>query len=462
MNGGIALKALKPEDKIIDSVKRIHMIGIGGSGMCPLAEILNSKGYVITGSDNNMSASLERIINLGIKVYMGHNAENVRGAELIVYSAAISKENPELVEAARLGIPTMERSLLLGALTRKYDNVIGVCGTHGKTSTTSMITQILIINKYEPTAVIGGKLPLINSNGIAGSSDIMVCESCEFVDTFLQLSPDIAVLLNIDNDHLDYFKTMDNLVASFTKFIGMSKTVFLNGDDELSIKAATDISNKITFGFGTNNDYYATNVTTGKFGFGFDAFKDGEFLVHIDLRVPGRHNIYNAMAAIAVTDALGVSADGIKTALEQFTGAGRRFEFLGQYNGFVLADDYAHHPTEIKATLNAAKALDYKRVIAVFQPFTFSRTALLKDEFIEALSIADKVILTPIMGSREQNTYGIKSEHIAEKLKDCIIAETFEDVANAVIETAGEGDLVISMGGGDIYKADHIIIKKLS
>lgn len=455
------MKVLRAEDKIIDNVKRVHMIGIGGSGMCPLAEILHSKGYKLTGSDNNTSDPLKRILALGIEVSMGHKPENVHGAELIVYSAAISKDNPELVEAEKLGIPTMERSHLLGALTRKYDNVIGVSGTHGKTSTTSMITQILYINKCDPTAVIGGKLPLINSNGIAGNSEIMVCESCEFVDTFLQMSPDIAVLLNIDNDHLDYFKTMDNLVLSFKKFVSMANTVFLNGDDELSVKAAEDCKNKITFGFDDHNDYYAADERPSKYGFAFNVYKKGELLVDIELRVPGKHNIYNALAAIAVCDYLGVAADGIKSALEQFTGAGRRFEFLGEYNGFVLADDYAHHPTEIKATLNAAKALSYNRVIAVFQPFTFSRTALLKDEFIEALRIADKVILTPIMGSREINTFGISSEDIAKELPDCTIAQTFEDVANAVIETAGEGDLVISMGGGDIYKADHIIIEKL-
>lgn len=455
------MKQLREQDKIIDNVKRIHMIGIGGSGMCPLAEILHSKGYILTGSDNNISDPLKRVMALGIKVFMGHNAENINGAELIVYSAAISKDNPELLKAAELGIPTMERSILLGALTRRYDNVIGVSGTHGKTSTTSMITQILYLNKFDPTAVIGGKLPLINSNGIAGNSEHMVCESCEFVDTFLELSPDIAVLLNIDNDHLDYFKTMDNLVLSFKKFVSMAKTVFLNGDDELSVSAVSECKNKITFGFGENNDYYASEEKSSKYGFSFKVYKNGEFLVDIDLHVPGKHNIYNALAAISVCDYMGVSSQGIKYALEQFTGAGRRFEFLGEYNGFVLADDYAHHPTEIKATLSAAKSLNYNRVIAVFQPFTFSRTALLKDEFIEALSIADKVILTPIMGSREQNTYGIKSEHLAEKLSDCTVVDTFDDVADLVIKTAGEGDLVISMGGGDIYKADHIIIERL-
>lgn len=457
------MKEFRAEDEIITQVRHIHMIGIGGSGMCPLAEILHSKGYIVTGSDNNESDPLERIKKLGIKVFMGHKAENINGAGLIVYSAAISKDNPELQAAADKGIPTMERSHLLGALTRKFSNVIGVCGTHGKTTVTSMITQILILNKCDPSAVIGGKLPLINSNGITGKSETLVCESCEFVDTFLQMSPDTAVLLNIDNDHLDYFKTMDNMILSFHKFIKMSSKAYINGDDKLVLKAADGIDSQIiTFGFSDKNDFYAENVIPGKFGFCFDIMNKGRKIINIELHVPGKHNVLNGLAAFAVCFDEGVDPSGIKDAIEKFTGAGRRFEFLGEYNGFTLADDYAHHPTEIKATLNAAKQLSYNRVIAVFQPFTFSRTALLKDEFVDALSIADKVILTPIMGSREVNTYGISSEYIAERLKDAVIVDGFENIADKIIETAKPNDIVITMGGGDIYKAAHIVQKRLS
>lgn len=455
------MKTLKQEDKILDSVKKIHMIGIGGSGMCPLAEILHTKGYILSGSDNNISDPLKRVMDLGINVSMGHKSENVKGAELVVYSAAISQDNPELVFAREHGIPTMERSHLLGALTRRFDNVIGVCGTHGKTTTTSMITQIFVLNNLDPTAVIGGKLPLINSNGIAGNSENMICESCEFVDTFLQLSPDIAVLLNIDNDHLDYFKTMDNLVLSFHKFVSMAKKIFVNGDDELSLKATKDTNVEIIkFGFEHTNDFYADNLSSTKYGFSFDVFKGGEFKTRIDLSIPGKHNVLNALAAFAVSYVQGVSPENIADALLKFKGAGRRFEFWGEFNGFVLADDYAHHPTEIKATLTAAKALDYKKVIAVFQPFTYSRTALLLNEFIEALKIADEVILMPIMGSREKNTFGISSENIKKGLNNCVIEETFESVADRVLATASKGDLVITMGGGDIYKADKIIKEK--
>ena len=455
------MKELRAEDRIIEKVKNIHLIGIGGSGMCPLAEILHSKGYLITGSDNNESDPLKRIKALGIKVYMGHAPENVHGAELIVYSAAISEDNPEIVEAKKLGIPLMERSHMLGSLTRRYDNVIGVCGTHGKTTVSSMITHILILNKQNPTAVIGGKLPLINSNGIAGDSDTMVCESCEFVDTFLQLSPDKAVLLNIDNDHLDYFKTMDNLVASFSKFVNMASLSFVNGDDPLCMKAVENCQ-YMTFGLDSKNDFYAENIESGKFGFCFDVMYKGEKLTRLNMHIPGKHNIYNGLATFAACYSEGIAPDDIAKAVESFTGAGRRFEFLGEYKGFTLADDYAHHPTEIKATLSAAKELNYNNVIAVFQPFTFSRTALLKDEFVEALSVADKVILTPIMGSREVNTYNIYSEDIAKELKDCTVVDGFENIADKIIEIAEPNDIVITMGGGDIYKAAHIVQEKLS
>ena len=454
------MKELRSSDKLLLSAKKIHMIGIGGSGMCPLAEILHTKGYELSGSDNNEGDTLNRIRNLGIKVFMGHNPENVHSAELVVYSAAISEDNPEREEAKRLGIPQMERSLLLGALTRLFNNVIGVAGTHGKTTTSSMITQILYLNKMDPSAVIGGKLPIINSNGLCGKSDIFVCESCEFVNTFLQMSPDISVLLNIDNDHLDYFKTMDNLTDSFKKFVGMSKLCFVNGDDARANSAVSSLGiEKITFGMSESNDYYADNIKPEKYGFAFDVYKDREKLIRIELSVPGRHNVMNCLAAFSVCHYLGVSPEGIKKAVEEFRGAGRRFEFLGEYEDFVLADDYAHHPTEIKATLTAAKDLNYKRVIAVFQPFTFSRTALLKDEFIEALSVADKVILTPIMGSREVNTYGIYSEDIGNELRDSVCVADFDEAVKVVLETVDSGDIVITMGGGDVYKIAKKIVE---
>ncbi|MEG1887421.1 MAG: UDP-N-acetylmuramate--L-alanine ligase [Oscillospiraceae bacterium] len=455
------MKIKKEEDAILNGVKKIHMIGIGGSGMCPLAEILHSRGYELTGSDNNESDPLKRIRSLGIKVFMGHSAENIAGAQLIVYSAAIGQDNPELVAAAEKSIPTMERSHLLGALTREYSKVIGVCGTHGKTTVTSILTQILYMSDFDPSAVIGGRLPLINANGRAGKSEYLVCESCEFVDTFLQMSPDMAVLLNIDNDHLDYFKTMDNLVASFRKFVHMSSIAVVNGDDKSVMQTIKDYNGKkITFGLSEGNDYIAKNIEAGKFGFKFEVYKGTEFISSLNLNIPGKHNVYNALAAFAAAAEYGVKPEDIKKAIECFNGAGRRFERLGEFEGVTIADDYAHHPTEIKATLTASKQLGFDRVIAIFQPFTFSRTELLKNEFIGALSVADKVILMPIMGSREKNITGISSKDLGDGLSDCVLADSFSDVADVIMNICQSGDLVITMGGGDVYKAAHIIVER--
>lgn len=452
------MKTHNNKDDILKNVKHVHMIGIGGSGMCPLAEILHTKGYIVTGSDNNIGDPLKRVQALGVKAYLGHAAENVADAELVVYSAAISSDNPELVEAHRRGIPTMERAELLGAVTRHYNNVIGVCGTHGKTTVTSMITQILYLNDFDPTAVIGGYLPLINANGRAGKTEYMVCEACEYVDTFLRLSPDITVLLNIDNDHLEYFKTMDNLTNSFHKFVAMGRQCFVNGDDTRCRTAVSGIDGSVTtFGFSDSNDYYPRNITPGKRGMCFDIFNNGEKLCSLALSLPGKHNVLNALAAFSVAHSLGICSSSIVNAIEGFTGAGRRFEFVCEKNGITFADDYAHHPTEITATLTAAKTLQYNNVIAVFQPFTFSRTAMLKDDFIKALENADKVILTPIMGSREVNTYGISSEQLAEKLNNCTTVADFSEAERVIFDIAKPGDLVITMGGGDIYKVSHAI-----
>ncbi len=458
------MKTLNEYDKLIDSVKRVHMIGIGGSGMSPLAEILHAKGYTLTGSDNNPSYTLARIQSLGIPVFMGHNAENIGDAELVIYSAAIMKGNPELVEAERRGIPTLERSFLLGALTRKFDNVIGVCGTHGKTTVTSMITQILMEAELDPSAVIGGKLPALDSNCRVGESDIMVCESCEYVDTFLQMSPDVAVLLNVDNDHMEYFKTMDRLIESFAKFIGSAtKAAIINGDDADSVKAAAGLQNEvITFGYSDTNDYYASNIEYVDGAFGkFDLMSKGEKLCTVKLNVPGKHNVINALGAAAAALYVGADAESIVSGLAKFGGAKRRFEILYNDRGITIADDYAHHPSELKVTLTTAKSLEYKRVIAVFQPFTYSRTALMLDEFADVLSIADKVVLSEIMGSREVNTYGIYSADLAAKIDSSVWFNTFEEIADHIAEIAQQGDLIITLGCGDIYKSAKLMIEKL-
>lgn len=449
--------------ELLKKIKRIHFIGIGGSGMCPIAEILHSQGYELSGSDNNESDTLTRIKSMGIPVYMGQRAENINGAEMIVYTAALLKDNPELVAAKNSSIPTFERAEMLGAITEMYNNCICVCGTHGKTTVSSMITQIFIETGNDPSAVIGGKLPLINSNGRVGKTENMVCEACEFVDTFLKLYPDVAVILNVDEDHLDYFKTLDNIIKSFRKFSEMAtKALIFNGDDNNTLKAVEGINDKdrITFGIKESNDFYAKNIEMVHAYAHFDIYHKNEFLAHIELNVPGYHNIYNALAAVAAAIYNGVDPKEAVAALEHFGGAGRRFEKLGTYNGIDIADDYAHHPAELKVTLNAAMEMGYNRVWAVFQPFTFSRTAILMDDFAEVLKIPDKCVMTEIMGSREVNTYNVYTSQLAEKIPGSVWFNTFEEVAQYVFDNAEEGDLVITLGCGDIYKAAKILIKK--
>lgn len=450
------------EDKYFLNAHHIHMIGIGGSGMCPIAELLLSRGFKITGSDRNDNANVKRLKNLGITVYSEHNAENINGADLVAFSAAVPHDNPEMIAADSLGLPKMERSQLLGAITRCYNNVIGVSGTHGKTTVSSMITQILMINKQNPNAVIGGKLPMANSSCVVGNSQTLVCESCEFVDSFLQFSPDITVLLNIDNDHLDYFKTMENLENSFKKFVSMGKICYANGDDSRVKNVVSNIdANVVTYGFENTNDYYPENITAGKRGFCFDVMNGGKKICRLEMSAPGKHNIYNGLVSFAVCYEMGVSPDGIADAISKFTGAGRRFEFIGEAKGITVVDDYAHHPTEMSATLQAAKTLDYKKVIVVFQPYTYSRVALLRDGMIDALSVADKVFMTPIVAAREENVYGVSSEDVTNALPDAEVVADYDTLAQKMINSAEEGDLIITMGAGDIYKVAHIILEKL-
>ncbi len=449
-------------DKSFLDAKHIHMIGIGGSGMCPIAELLQSRGYKVTGSDRNDNANVKRLRELGITVYNEHTVDNIQGADLVAYSAAVPDNNPEMIAAKENNVPKMERSQLLGAITRCYDNVIGVSGTHGKTTVSSMITQILLINKQNPNAVIGGKLPMADSSCVVGKSETLVCESCEFVDSFLQFSPDITVLLNIDDDHMDYFKTMENLKNSFKKFVSMGKICYANGDDSDVRDIVSTLDSKVvTYGFGEDNDYYPQNIVGGKYGFCFDVMHGGKQVGHLEMHAPGKHNIYNGLVSFAVCYEMGVNPDGIADALSQFTGAGRRFEFIGESKGITVVDDYAHHPTEMMATLQAAKTLDYKKVIVVFQPYTYSRVALLRDGMIEALSLADKVFMTPIVAAREENIYGVKSEDVTDNLPDAQVVADYNELAEKMITAADSGDLIITMGAGDIYKVAHIILEKL-
>ena len=450
-------------DNILENIKRIHFIGIGGSGMCPLAEILHTEGFELSGSDANESDTLQRIRSYNIPVYMGHKAENIEGAELVVYTAAVKADNPELVAAKEKGIPCLERSIMLGVVTRRYNRSIAVAGTHGKTTTTAMISQVLIGSGFDPSAIIGGKLNFIGGNSYVGQSDIIVCEACEYVDTFLQLTPYVSVILNIDADHLDYFKTFDNIKTSFNKFANQTtKALVFNGDDEACHEALSAVPlEKITFGFNDGNDYQGANIVSNGMNQSFDLMYKGEFITKVELIVPGRHNIANALAAAATAHYMGATPKEIAENLGKFTGVHRRFEVLGNPCGITVADDFAHHPTELSAVLSAAMNMGFKKVYAVFQPHTYSRTALLLDDFATALSIPDEAIISEILAVREVNTYGIESKDLGVKIEGAKCIDTFEDITEYIRNTAEEGDLVLTLGGGNIYMCANMILKAL-
>ncbi len=455
---------VKPIEKIPDGVKHIHCIGIGGSGMFPLVQILHGRGYIITGSDNNESDIVELERAMGIKVTMGQRAENIAGADLILYSAAIMDTNPELIAARESGLPLWERARMLGAVSSWYSDALGVCGTHGKTTTTAMIVQILYMAGLDPSAVIGGKLRTIGGYGRSGKTQRFVYEACEFKDTFLSTHPDIALVLNIDNDHMEYFHTVENAMKSYTKFAEKAHTVLYNGSDEKTCRAMAEVTGEgrtfLTFGWEETNDYYPANIRhLGGLDRRFTLMFRGKPLTEIHLQVPGDHNILNAVAAAAGAMQLGTTPEQAAAGLTAFTGAGRRFEVLGKtHNGATVADDYAHHPAELRATLTAAKELDFKRGWAVFQPVSFSRTYLLLEDFVSALSIADRVVLSPIMGSREVNTYHITSEDLGSKIKDCVCLPSFEAMADYIDRYAEAGDLILTLGCGDVYKCARMIL----
>ncbi len=448
---------------LLETVKKIHFVGIGGSGMCPMAEILICRGYEITGSDMNESSTLDRIRSYNIPVFLGHSAENIGEAELVVYTAAAKDDNPELVEARAKSVPTLERSIVLGMLTKQFDKAIAISGTHGKTTTTSMVTQILLDSGFDPSAVIGGKLPAIGGNGRSGDSQYMVCEACEYVDTFLQLHPAVSVITNVEADHLDYFGTLDNIIKSFNKFANQtSECVVVNGDDKEAMKSVEGIKAKIiTFGFSDKFDYYPVFIGEEETVYSsFTLMHKGEALCDITLSVPGRHNVCNALAACAACSYYGVKPEDIKRALKNFSGVGRRFEVLGEFNGVTVADDFAHHPTELTSVLTSATRMNFNNVWGIFQPHTFSRTHAFLDDFAEALAISDKMIITDILAVREENIYGITADDLSVKVPNSYRFSTFDEIADFVIENAKAGDLILTMGGGDIYKCANLIVDK--
>ena len=453
-----------PIQDFLQPGKRVHLVGIGGVSMCPLAEVLRGMGLQVQGSDMSDGPSVQRLKSLGIPVFQGHSAENLGDCDFVVRTAAVHDSNPEIAGAVARGIPVYERAQAWGAIMQRYPNALCVSGTHGKTTTTSMITTALELAGRDPSAVIGGKLPLIGGYGKAGKGDDIVIEACEFSETFLKLTPYMSVVLNIDNDHLDYYGSMGELKFAFKRFALMTHfMIFANADDKNTMDVMYTLDRRVrTFAIDNAADYRAVNVQEYKPGFfEFDLKEwDTKEMGHIRLAVPGRHNIYNALAMCAVCRSVGLTVEECANAALNFKGAGRRFEVYGECNGAVVVDDYAHHPTEIRATLNTAKELGYNRVIAVHQPFTYSRTKMLFNDFVDVFKIPDITVITPIMGSREPNDPTITSAKLAAQIPNSVLVDSLEAAADWVKQNAREGDLVITLGCGDIYKASKMMVKK--
>ncbi|MCL2884260.1 MAG: UDP-N-acetylmuramate--L-alanine ligase [Oscillospiraceae bacterium] len=442
--------------------QRIHFVGIGGSGMCTLAELLHARGDALTGSDCAVSDNVIHLQELGIPVSIGHAAANVGDAQAVIYTAAVSDDNPELVEARRRGLPVIERAEALGALSAEYAHTVAVAGTHGKTTTSSMIAHILLKAGLDPSVAIGGRLPLLGANGHAGKGGAFICEACEFKDHYLQLHYDTGIVLDVDADHLDYFGSLDGVIRSFHQFAARAHTLIANGDDANTRRAMEGLR-PVYYGTDQSYPWQARNIQMMDAYGDFDIWHDDAFFAHVRLGVPGEHNVHNALAAAAVAHRCGASAAQIADGLADFHGAGRRFEFLGSAAGVAVADDYAHHPTEIEATLRTAKALPYRAVWAVFQPFTYTRTARHLDAFAAALSLADRAIVCDILGSRESNTVNVSAKDITDRMAqaDGMYVATFEEVAEYIAEHVPADTLVLTMGGGDVYKCARLILEKL-
>jgi len=455
----------------LSNIKQVHCIGIGGIGLSAIAEILLSKGLTVTGSDMNESEITDRLIKVGAHVFLGHRAKNVEGANCVVYSAAVSQDNPEILRAEELGVPTLTRAEMLNILMSECENSIAVAGTHGKTTTTSMISLILENAGKSPTILVGGLLSEIGGNVKIGSNDYFITEACEYMDSFLNLAPKIEIILNIDSDHLDYFKDIDHIVNSFSQFAGLvpENGFIIAYDSNPFVKNVTkDLSNVVTFGLNEGCTYYATNIEFNTQGMPqFYVESQGEKLCKIQLAVPGEHNILNALAAFACCHKLKVEVGDIVDTLQKFTGIQRRFDVLGvTRNNVKIIDDYAHHPTEIRATLEAVKNIPHGDLWCLFQPHTYTRTIALFDDFAEAFAGADNIILAEIYAAREKNIHKISSNELAIEIKkryphkEVQYFSTFDEIADFVIENAKNGDVVITMGAGDINKVAEIILEK--
>ena len=451
-------------DNYLSPGRRGHLIGIGGVSMSSLADVLWGMGIAVSGSDMNQNKNVMGLTEKGIPVSIGHKAENItQEIEFVVRTAAVHDDNPEIIRAHALGIPVFERTQAWGAISKDYSNALCISGTHGKTTTTSMCTHIMMAADKDPTVMIGGTLPLLNAGHRVGHGNTIIMEACEYYNSFLSLHPTVAVILNVEADHLDFFKDLQDVQHSFREFALRTPEdgyVVANLDDASTMATIRDIPRKImTFGLSKEADVYAENIEFLGANSHFDIMFKGKHFTDVTLHVPGLHNVKNALAATAAAICLGVRPNAVKYGLAGFNGAGRRFEFKGKYNGADVYDDYAHHPGELKALLDTVEGLNYKRCILVFQPHTYTRTAALFEDFVAQLKRPDVLLLAEIFAAREKNTIGISSATLAERVEGAEFYPTFPELEEELKRKAQPGDIILTVGAGDVYKIGENIVE---
>ena len=448
----------RPEAYLLPG-KHIHLIGIGGVSMRPLGLVLRGMGMEVTGSDMNSSVSTDELISKGITVHIGHREENIQGADCIIRTAAARNDNPEIAAARAQGIPVFERAQAWGVIMREYKNAICIAGTHGKTTTTSMTTHIFMEAQADPTVMIGGSLPLLNAGHRVGQGETIIMESCEYCNSFLNFYPTVAVINNIEADHLDFFKDLADVQRSFRRFaclVPQTGFVIANGDDPNTVETLKDLD-YLSFGLDRKHDFYADKISSDYSS--FDIWAKGKLYCHVDLAVNGKHNVYNALAAAASAYVMGIEGCHVSNGLATFTGAGRRMEYKGEFKGAKIYDDYAHHPSELHSLIEAVKLRGFKRLVLAFQPHTYSRTKALFQDFVHELKEADVLLLAEIYAAREQNTYGISSADLAREIPNAQYFETLPQVTQHLKTIAQEGDLILTVGAGDIFKAGEALLK---
>ncbi len=449
-----------PNIERLKKYNKIHMVGIGGVSMSGIAEILVNWGFTVTGSNNVENENTNKLENAGIKIFIGHNAENVVGSDVVVHTAAVKEDNIEIKTAKSLGIPTIERADFLGEITRCFSDTITISGTHGKSTTTSMVSLCFLEANQDPSIQVGADLSQIDGNYKVGNSEHFIIESCEYVESFLKFSPKSEIILNIDNDHLDYFKTFENIKNAFIKYVKLlpdDGILVVNGDDKncLDLPQYTH-ARALTYGITNKNvDFFAVNIVFDNDGFPeFDVYSHDKFYERIKLHIPGMHNVLNALGCIALCNEYGLNSKDIKNGLAKFTGVGRRFEFKGKVNNASIYDDYGHHPTEIIATAKALMNKKYNESWVVFQPHTYSRTKLLMDDFAKALLNFDNIIILDIYAARENNTYNVTSQDLADKIKslgkDALFIKNFDECVSYLKSHVKENDIVITQGAGTV------------